>query len=159
MYTTVTIIFYIMESILKIDDSALLSKHIIKSDDIMALLPQEIKEQVRNIEVMVDRNPRWVIFLKGGGAYHYEPLNKDKEMYLDVSGVKPAYGKIYLCLKTRVLRREESEELKGDKYYAVFLCRPRHMLLWRELKNTWFTQDESGPGFGTTVKWFRHFDI
>ena len=159
MYTTVTIIFYIMESIIKIDDSALLSKHIITKKDVMALLPEDIKSQVKDIQVLVNHGqPRWVIFLRSG-AYLYEPLNKDHEMILDVSGVKPAYGKIYLCRKARVLRWEESEELNGDKYYAVFLCRPHHMVLWRELKNTWFTQDESGPGFGTTVKWFRHFDI
>ena len=148
-----------MEQIIKIDDSALLSKHIIKRSDIMALLPENIKSQVKDIEIMVDRNPRWIVFLKGGGAYHYEPLNKDHEMYLDVAGIKPAYGRIYLYRKTRVLRYEETPEPKGNKYYAVFLCRPHIMLFWREVKEWWFTQDASGPGCSTYVKWFRHYDV
>lgn len=149
-----------MEQIIKIDDSVLLSKRIIRKSDIMALLPEDVKSQVKDIKVMVDRDPRWIIFLKGGGAYHYSPLNKDHEMYLDVAGIKPAYGKIYICRKTRVLRFEEKPEPDGDKYYSVFLCRPSFMLLLREVKEWWYTQEYiSGPGFSTFCRWFRHYNV
>jgi len=139
----------------------LLSKHIIKAKDVMALLSEDIKSQVKDIRVMVNHGqPMWVVFLAGGGAYLYEPLNKDHEMCLDVAGVKPAYGKIYFCRKARILRFEETPEPSGDKYFSVFLCRPSFMLLWREVRELWFTQDPiSGPGCGSFVKWFRHFAI
>lgn len=110
---------------------------------------------------MVDHGqPRWIIFLEGGGCYHYEPLNKEHEMVLDVSGVKPAYGKIYLVRKARILRFEEFPEPRGNKYYSVFLCRPHTMILWREVKEFWFTQSlEEGPGCATYRKWFRHYAV
>ena len=149
-----------MEQIIKIDDSVLLSKRVIKKSDIEALLPEDIKSQVRDIRVMVDHGqPMWMIFLVGGGAYLYEPLNKDKEMIFDVSGIRPAYGKIYLCRKARVLRYEEKQEPSGNKYYTVFLCFQHAMFFWREVREFWFTLDKSGPGCIWFPKWFRHYNV
>lgn len=150
-----------MEQIIKIDDAALLSKHIIKSKDVMALLPEDVKGQVKDIRVMVDHGqPRWVVFLKSGGCYHYEPLNKDHEMIFDASGVKPAYGKIYFCRKARVLRYEDTPEPRENKYYPVFLCRPHTMIFVWEIKEWWYYQTlVEGPGCSTYCKWFRHFDV
>ena len=144
--------FYIMEQILKIDDSALLSKRIIKVKDIFKLLPDKVKENVEGICILVnDGLPRWFIFLWGEGAYVYKPHSG--EMEYDPYAKMVSYGRIFTWRKGRYLRAVDG----SVKTFSVYLCRPHHMVLWREVREYWMFDEDGETGFSNTCKWFRRY--
>lgn len=144
--------FYIMEQILKIDDSALLSKRVVCKKDILHLLPKDMQESVEEICVLVnDGLPRWFIFLWGEGAYVYKPHSGVMEY--DPYAKMVSYGRIYLYRKGRYLRVVDG----SIKTFSVYLCRPHHMVLWREVKEYWMFDEAGVAGYSTTCKWFRRY--
>ena len=141
---------------LKVDDSSLRGKRVIGKSDVINLLPEEMRENVEAAYVYVDMGqPRWVIFLSDDlGEYQYHPFSH--EMEYDPYAKGKDFGKIYLWRKARYLREEYTHKGTDRKVYSVYICRPHHMYLLREVKQYWYDEGQ-GPGFCSRTKWFRAF--
>lgn len=141
-----------MEQIIKVDDSALLSKRVIKTKDIFQLIPAKLQGNVETICVLVNEGlPRWFIFLWGEGAYVYKPHSG--EMEYDPYAKRVSYGRIYLWRKGRYLRSNN----KRIKTFSVYLCRPHHMVLWREIREYWDFDEAGAAGYCRSSRWFRRY--
>lgn len=141
---------------IKVDDSCLRGKHIIGKNDIIALLPEEIRENVEAAFVYVNLGQaQWVVFLKNdNGAYSYQPFAK--EMTYEPYAKRMDWGRIYFWRKARYLRDHYQNKGTEKKVYSIYVCRPNHMFLLREIKQYWL-EDENGPGYSSKDKWFRAF--
>lgn len=144
-----------MEDVIKVDDSVLLSKRVIKAQDIIALVPEEVRKDVVGAYVYVNENiPFWLI-LCGAGGYTYIPHSG--EMVHEPYAHMIRYGRIYLSRKARYKRSEITNGIDTHKTFAVYVCRPRHMYLWKEVREYWYSNETGPVGYSVASKLFRRF--
>ena len=137
-----------------VDDSGLQSKHIITKKTVLEFLPESLSDVVKDIRVVVDNNVAvWLIVLRGNiGVYTYTPYSHK----IIFKPLGYPFGQLYLAHFSRYLRKEDKPEEEGYKYKTVYLCWRNIMILYKEVKELWFTQDEkSGPGCSWWNRLFR----
>jgi len=145
-----------MYETIKVDDRCLTGKRVIRKNDVINLLPEEMRENVEAAYVYVDiGQPRWVLFLSDDtGGYQYHPFSH--EMEYDPYAKRKDFGKIYLWRKARYLRDKYLNKGTEKEVYTVYICRPTRMYFLKEVK-VYHLEDENGPGYATKSKWFRAF--
>ena len=136
-----------------IDDSGLQSKHLITKKTVLEFLPEDFKESIKGIHVVIDDNtPVWLIIMKGKmGLYTYTPYSH-KIIYKPL-GYK--FARIYLCHFARYLRKEDKPTLDGHKYRSIYFYHRNFMFLFKEVKELWYYQDDSNdPGYSSVGRRF-----
>ena len=141
---------------IKVNDACLRGKHIIGEKDIINLFPEEMRKEVEVAYVFVNLGQaQWVIFLKDDvGGYTYQPFSK--EMVYDPYIKKIDWGRIFFWRKSRYLRDHYINKGTEKKVFTVYICRPKHMILWREVKR-YELEDKDGPGYSTKSRWLRAY--
>ena len=136
-----------------VDDSSLQSKLIITRKAIQKFLPEEIKEKVKGIHVVIDNNtPVWLIILSDNmGLYTYTPHTR--KIVFKPRGYK--FARIYLTHFVRYLRKEDEPTLNGNKYRTIYFCHRNFMFLYKEVKELWYYQDDpNDPGYSSVGRRF-----
>ena len=143
---------------IKINDSSLLSKKVITPKDVLNLLPEEIREHVADIRVLVDDGKvLWRIILDNDvyAGYHYVP-HSGKLVYEAYACRKP-YGRIFIGRRARFSRTRFSDRGNTHDIYSVYFCRPHTMVLLGEVDEMQIDEGKNGIWSATCRYYFRRY--